>query len=212
MLESLGIMLSLPDSTEQNYNLSRKTKTDLHEIITSIWGLVLVYKLPFLECLPSEFTSLNALYLLWNRAPQIGTWTHVTGTRTPPKPWLGLEPTRTGLEPSQNPDWDLNPHSWDSNPAKTLTRTWTHTAGTRTWPKSTVFQLRSHTWFQDLMKLRFLMSHCRKDSVRDKVIGKKWIYLERNTLYRQSMGHLRRWERHPGMGLSVFIGVGNFIG
>ena len=28
------------------------------------------------------------------------------------------------------------------------------------------------------------MSHRRKNSVRDKVIGKKWIYLERNTLYR----------------------------
>ena len=25
------------------------------------------------------------------------------------------------------------------------------------------------------------MSHRRKNSVRDKVIGKKWIYLERNT-------------------------------
>ena len=31
------------------------------------------------------------------------------------------------------------------------------------------------------MKLRFLTSHHRKNSVRDKVIGKKWIYLERNT-------------------------------
>ena len=63
-----------------------------------------------------------------------------------------------------------------------------------------VFQLRSHTWLQVLMKLRFLMSHCRKNSVRDKVIGKKWIYLERNTLHRQSMGHLSRreqpWDKH----------------
>ena len=52
---------------------------------------------------------------------------------------------------------------WDSNPAKTHS-----------------------TWFQDLMKLRFLMSHGRKNSVRDKVIGKKWIYsdTERNTLHR----------------------------
>ena len=32
-----------------------------------------------------------------------------------------------------------------------------------------------HTWFQDLMKLRFLIPHCRKNSVRDKVIGEKWI-------------------------------------
>ena len=31
------------------------------------------------------------------------------------------------------------------------------------------------------MRLRFLMSCHRKNSVRDKVIGKKWIYLERNT-------------------------------
>ena len=66
------------------------------------------------------------------------------------------------FEPSQNPAWDLNPHGWDSNPAKT-----------------------HGTWFQDLMKLRFLMSHHRKNSVRDKVIGKKWIYLERNIVQRR---------------------------
>ena len=56
------------------------------------------------------------------------------------------------------------------------------------------------------------MSHRRKNSVRDKVISKKWIYLERKTLHRQSVGSLRRRERHQVMGLSVFIGVGNFIG
>ena len=57
-----------------------------------------------------------------------------------------------------------------------------------------VFQLRSHVWFQDLMKLRFLMSHCRKKSVRAKVIVKKWVSLERSTLHMQSMGHLKRQE------------------
>ena len=31
------------------------------------------------------------------------------------------------------------------------------------------------------MKLEFFMSGHRKNSVRDKVIGKKWFYLERNT-------------------------------
>ena len=41
------------------------------------------------------------------------------GTQTQPKPRLGLEPMWPGLEPGQNPDWDLNPRSWDSNPAKT---------------------------------------------------------------------------------------------
>ena len=62
------------------------------------------------------------------------------------------------------------------------------------------------------MKLTFLMSHGRKNSVRDKVIGKKWIYFERNAPHRQSVGHLIRRERSQGMGLSVFIGAGNFIG
>ena len=67
---------------------------------------------------------------------------------------------KLGLEPSQNLAWDVSPCVWDSNPAKT-----------------------HGTWFQDLMKLRFLMSHHRKSSVRDKVIGKKCIYsdLERST-------------------------------
>ena len=52
-------------------------------------------------------------------------------------------------------------------------------------------------WSQDFMKLRFLMSHHRKNSVIDKVIGKKWIYLERNTLHRQNVGHVRRREMSP---------------
>ena len=45
-------------------------------------------------------------------------------------------------------------------------------------------QPKPGTWFQDLMKLRFVMSHHRKNSVRDKVLGKKWVYLERDTLHR----------------------------
>ena len=49
--------------------------------------------------------------------------------------------------------WDLNPCGWGSNPAKI-----------------------HGTWFQGLVKLRFLTSHHRKNSVRDKVTGKKWIY------------------------------------
>ena len=42
------------------------------------------------------------------------------------------------------------------------------------------------------------------------VIGKKWIYLERNTLHRQSVGHLRRWETE--IWHHLFFGLGNFIG
>ena len=31
-----------------------------------------------------------------------------------------------------------------------------------------------------------------QEEVRDKVIGKKWVYRERRTLYMQSVGHYRR--------------------
>ena len=57
---------------------------------------------------------------------------------------LVLEPTWLGLESSPNTVWDLNPHGWDLNPAKT-----------------------HRTWFQDPVKRKFLMSHHRKNSVRD---------------------------------------------
>ena len=32
------------------------------------------------------------------------------------------------------------------------------------------------------------------------------------TLHSQSVGHVRRQEWHKGVGLSVFIGLGNLIG
>ena len=59
-----------------------------------------------------------------------------------------------------------------------------------------VFQLRSHTWFRDLMKLRFL-SHCRKNSLRNKVIGKKWIYLERAIPHRQCAAAAKSLQSCP---------------
>ena len=99
--------------------------------------------------------------------PFISEWTHVLG-----------------LKSSQNPVSDCNPCDRDSNAVKTLLWTWSCVTGIWTWPEAPVFQLRSHTSFQDLMKVRFLMSHHRKNSVRDKVECKKWIYLERNTLHR----------------------------
>ena len=120
------------------------------------------------------------------------------GTQTQPKSSLGLEPTWPGLEPRQNPAWDLNPRRWDSNlakillgtlglepmcwdsnPAKTLLGTWTSIG-------LGLNRAKTHsTWLQDLMKLRFLVSHRRKNSARHKVIDKKWIYLdlERSTLH-----------------------------
>ena len=77
----------------------------------------------------------------------------------------------------------------DLNPCA---RTRTYSARTWTQSKPRAFQLRWHAWFLDSMKLRFLMSQHRKNSVRDKVIGKKWIYLE--TYSADRVGHLRRWE------------------
>ena len=50
------------------------------------------------------------------------------------------------------------------------------------------------------MKLSFFKSHHRKNSVRDKVIDKKWIYLERYTFHRQNAVYLKTqeppWEKH----------------
>ena len=63
--------------------------------------------------------------------------------------------------------------NWDSNPAKTHTGTWTHVLLTK------ITHLVS-----GLNETRFFISHCRKNSVRDKVIDKMDIYLERNTLHR----------------------------
>ena len=85
-------------------------------------------------------------------------------------PQIGTWTHVLGLEPGQNPVQDSNLCDQDLNPAK------------------------SHgTWFQDMMKFRFLISARRKNSVRDKVIGKKWVCSdsERNTLHRQNVGHRR---------------------
>ena len=84
---------------------------------------------------------------------------------------------------------ELEPICWDSNPAKTHS-----------------------SWFQGLMKLRSLMSHHRENSVRDKVIGKKWIYSdsERSTLHRQC-GPLQRASMGLKYGMVSFYRLGNFI-
>ena len=52
------------------------------------------------------------------------------------------------------------------------------------------------------------MSHRRKNSVRDKVIGKKWIYsdTEGNTLHRESVGYHTGWVWPWNLAWLVFIG------
>ena len=79
----------------------------------------------------------------------------------------------------------------------------------------------------ELLKLRFFMSLCRKYKVRDKVVGKKWISLERYTSYRRtyrwsisenesSLGKNtfhRAWQTRPhSVGMVSFHRLGNFIG
>ena len=54
------------------------------------------------------------------------------------------------------------------------------------------------------MKLRFLISHHRKNSLRGKEIGKEWIYLERNKLHRQGLWAISKSDSGPGQGLSGF--------
>ena len=56
--------------------------------------------------------------------------------------------------------------------------------------ESSVLSLRSYTCSQDLLKFRFFMSWYRKNSVRDKGIGNKGMYLERHPLHMLSVGHL----------------------
>ena len=74
---------------------------------------------------------------------------------------------------------ELEPTCQDLNPAKTRIGTQTHGLLT----EITYLISGCH-------EAQVFMSHHRNDSVRDKVKGKN--YLERNTLHRQSVGHLRR--------------------
>ena len=57
------------------------------------------------------------------------------------------------------------------------------------------------------------MSHCRKNSMRNKVIGKKWIHLERNTLHSQECGPTQRAALAVSVsGVVSFYGLGEFTG
>ena len=84
-----------------------------------------------------------------------------------------------GLEPGQNPAWDLNP-----------------------WPFIRITYLVSG--FTEAQ----ILSHLRKNSVKGKVTGKKWIYSdsERSTLHRQSVGCCRGWVWPQKVTWLVFIG------
>ena len=95
-----------------------------------------------------------------------------------------------GVKP-YNSDEDLNP------------------AETQIGIESSVLSLRSYTCSQDLLKFRFFMSWYRKNSVRDKGIDKKGMYLERHPLHMLSVGHLGLLRKANGpevRGWLVFMG------
>jgi len=62
------------------------------------------------------------------------------------------------------------------------------------------------------MKLRFLMSHCRKNSVRDKVISKKWVYYKRETHSTDRGWAISEDEGGLEIWCGEFLWLGNFIG
>ena len=61
------------------------------------------------------------------------------------------------------------------------------------------------------MKLRFLMSHHRNNSVRDKVIGKEWVYSDskRSALHR--VWAVAEGSAAAKCGMVSFYGLDNFI-
>ena len=63
-----------------------------------------------------------------------------------------------------------------------------------------------------LVNSRFLMSCCRKHSLRDKVIGKKYVCLE--THFTVRVWAISEGEKNHALkyGMVNFYGPGNFIG
>ena len=67
-------------------------------------------------------------------------------------------------------------------------------------------------WIQDTMKFMFLMSHLRKNLLRDKVIGKKWfIQIRRGTYLQTKCGPSQRVSAAMKCVTVSFYGLGNFI-
>ena len=89
---------------------------------------------------------------------------------------------------------------WDSNPWPELKHSQIHD-----------LPLGSLTWLQHSMELRFLMTHHSKNSVRNKVVGKKWIYLERNTPQTEC-GPFQKKREASQYGVVSLYGLGNFMG
>ena len=68
---------------------------------------------------------------------------------------------------------------------------WDHTTQVGTWTHCLIIEI-THL-VSGLHEVQVLDVSAQKEFFQDRVIGKKWIYLERNTLPRQSVGLHRRW-------------------
>ena len=76
-----------------------------------------------------------------------------------------------------------------------------------------IFQLESLRWCLDLLRLRSFASHHRKNSVREKVIGKKWIlFREKHSLQTECRPRQRASVGASKCGVFSFYGLGHFIG
>ena len=106
----------------------------------------------------------------------------------------GVKPCGYVVTKPGNSDWDLDP-------ASKKTGAWTHILLAETVPLVSGFH---EAQVDVLLQKEF--------SERQKMIDKKWVYLARSILYRQSKGNLRRQRLEQHQGLSLFIGVGDFIG
>ena len=165
---SRHIMTPKPDKDTIKKKIISLMNIDTKILIQILENLILSYKkgikdndyLGFIWGIQEWFNTHKSINMTQCLGKNTGVGCHALLQGNLPDPGIKtVSPVVPALqaEPSQNPAWDLNPCGRDSNPAKT-----------------------HGTWFQDLMKLGFLMSHHRKNS------GKRWIYsdTERSTLQR----------------------------
>ena len=115
-------------------------------------------------------------------------------------PWKIIEVSEGGKKKDQKWNYIWYYHIWNH---VSLIGSWTQPKP-RLRLEFMVFKLRSHLILG--LNEAQILDVSSMNSVRDKLTGKKWNYLERNTLDRQSAHHLRRWEQPQNMLWLIFMG------
>ena len=170
----------------------------------------------FIACLLylSDSTLPNFLFFLWSCHMACGILVPLPGRERMP-----MQQEHQVLTETIYLRLGLHPMCQYLNPAKTQSNARTEEARTQIQPKHrlglapVIFSLVSLAWCLDLLRLRFFVSHCRKNSVRDKVIGKKWI-LFREKHYLQTVCEPSQRVSAVALkcGVVSYYGLGNFIG